>query len=500
MVQNFSSGRHRGSSAWQGRGRLRDGLLAGLLAGCLALTGCGGGSNPPPPPTPSLSQTASLVNDVDIKYSATFQNLSQIPTRKTTHNGIEMESKAISYSPYNETLEDRAKGDWQFTLKSGNLSDTDSVTIPNYNPTSNFPSSLDLNQRYEGSSKTLNLESLISDKNPEDKPVPVTEAKSLDGKTIVALDGYNLTISATGQTRAYQVQVDYGSDEGGRGSSIITGNIIEVPEQIAFWSNRDQGTGDLYIGDIKNGQLITINRLTNTIFNDAMPAWSPDGSQLVFVSNRDLGKLGIWKMSNLDGSDQAIKLTPNDVSALTPTWCSDNKIYFGFRDDFGKTGIAKIKPDGTGFTRLVEEPFLGTYTASPSCSPSGLEFAFETFRDGDSEVYTAKADGSNPKNLTNNPSEDVQPRWSSDGNPIAFVSYRDGGISNIYFMAPDGINVERLTTAGSSFDIDWSPDNTRIIFSRDLQLGLINADGSGFLQLTFPATEGQNRHPAWRPR
>jgi hypothetical protein len=187
LAQSVNSGRHDGRSAQQGRGRLRGGLLLGLLAGCLSLTGCGGGSGPQPPAQPGLTQTVALVDDVDIKYHAELRNLSQA-TRTITHDGVETATATISYSPYNETLEDREKGMWGFELKSGALSDTDSVTVPNYDPTSNFPSSLEVNQRYEGSSQTLDLESLISDKNPEDRPVPITEAKSLDGKTSVCID------------------------------------------------------------------------------------------------------------------------------------------------------------------------------------------------------------------------------------------------------------------------------------------------------------------------
>jgi hypothetical protein len=161
----------------------KKGFYSILLAGCLGLTGCGGGGSVPQPPQPSLSQTVSLVNDVDIHYVATLQNVAQA-TRTITHNGAQTGTTSITFSPYDETLHDMEKGEWGFELKSGNLSDTDSLTIPNYNPASDFSSlQTSLNQRYEGSSKTFNLGSLISDKNPEDRPVALTGSRSLDGKT-----------------------------------------------------------------------------------------------------------------------------------------------------------------------------------------------------------------------------------------------------------------------------------------------------------------------------
>jgi hypothetical protein len=239
LALRLTSGRRGASGAGQGRARLKVGLLAALLLVYVALTGCGGGSNPPPPTKPSLSQTVSLVNDVDIKYTATLTNLNGA-TRTITHDGIRMYDTTITYSPYNETLEDRAKGVWGFELKSGNLSDTDSVTVPNYEPT--FDSSgleTNLNQRYEGSSLDVCVDERLKDKNKEDEPVSLNDVTSLSGAmTVTRTSGYCSTIKSNGDivgdSQDWQVQFDYGSDQGGRGTSILSGRVIAVPEQITF--------------------------------------------------------------------------------------------------------------------------------------------------------------------------------------------------------------------------------------------------------------------------
>ena len=70
--------------------------------------------------------------------------------------------------------------------------------------------------------------------------------------------------------------------------------------------------------------------------------------------------------------------------------------------------------------------------------------AFYSGRDGNNEIYIMDSDGNNPRRLTNNPVDDVDPAWSLDGKTIAFKSDRDGN-SEIYVMDADGNNPRNLT-------------------------------------------------------
>src|SRR6266581_946542 len=105
----------------------------------------------------------------------------------------------------------------------------------------------------------------------------------------------------------------------------------------------------------------------------------------------------------------------------------------------------------------------GEDIAAPQRHPP--QIAFDSFRDGNWEVYVMNEDGSAPTNLTNHPAIESGPAWSPDGKRIAFSSSRDGD-AEIYVMNADGTAPIRLTTnAANDYYPAWSPDGNRIAFS-----------------------------------
>ena len=132
---------------------------------------------------------------------------------------------------------------------------------------------------------------------------------------------------------------------------------------------------------------------------------------------------------------------------------------------------------------------------APAWSRDGRTIVFVSWRDGNGEVYAMDADGSSPRNLTQQPAKDVRPAWSPDGRSIAFVSSRDGS-SEIYVMNADGSGKRNLTRNRASDDYPtWSPDGRRLAFLRgpdfySYQLYVVNADGSGLRRLTLRVPDG----------
>jgi dipeptidyl aminopeptidase/acylaminoacyl peptidase len=130
------------------------------------------------------------------------------------------------------------------------------------------------------------------------------------------------------------------------------------------------------------------------------------------------------------------------------------------------------------------------------------KIVFQSNRDGNNEIYAMNADGTNRVDLTRNPADDTQPRWSPDGRQIVFVSNRTGS-DDIYTMNADGGDVQQVTTTDS---VDrrpaWTADG-HIVFARGFfgtrTIDTVNADGTGLTQLTSTAA-GDSAFPAPSPR
>ena len=126
---------------------------------------------------------------------------------------------------------------------------------------------------------------------------------------------------------------------------------------------------------------------------------------------------------------------------------------------------------------------------------------FVSDRDGNNEIYIMNSDGSDARNLTNNPANDRHPAWSPDGRAIAFASRRDDDTFDIYFLDLETLAVTRLTHQGANTRPSWSPDGSRIAFVSnrhgDNDIHVMNADGSDQRQLTFDITNDDQ--PTWSP-
>jgi Tol biopolymer transport system component len=190
-------------------------------------------------------------------------------------------------------------------------------------------------------------------------------------------------------------------------------------------------------------------------------------------------------------------IAPNETSMPAVFETASGRIAFESTRD-GNLEIYTMKANGSDTIRLTNNPAADS---DPNWSADGKKIAFTTNRDGNWEIYVMDADGSNPRNISNNAGDEAYPAWSADGRKIAFTSNRDGN-QEIYLMDVDGSQQTRLTTDERDDNFpDWSPDGKNLVFQSnpkmnydDFEIQVMNSFGSGRTNLT---TNSGCLYPAW---
>ncbi len=267
-------------------------------------------------------------------------------------------------------------------------------------------------------------------------------------------------------------------------------------EQIVFLSaNKDSGEGTEDIWTIHSDGT---NRQPLTNSPDAhkgWPTWSPDGTEIAFAVHEGIGTLHLM---DADGGNLTV-LKKDYTSSTRPAWSPDGK-----RIAYGGTLIIRIFDVRTGKEEAVRVPvhrLSGSRIHDVAWSPDGHQFAFAAKiidQAGNSQardVYIMNVDGTGLQQLTQHRAEDDAPAWSSDGQKIAFVSYRNVLEGGIFIMNADGSNIAELTNSGEDYP-SWSPDGTQLActhFGTDVHIGIINVN-SGDLRLI-----AEGYYPSWQP-
>lgn len=262
--------------------------------------------------------------------------------------------------------------------------------------------------------------------------------------------------------------------------------LNRITGMIAFTSLRN-GSAQIYTMNIDGSNQA---RLTQTTSNDDHPKVSPDGSRIVFQSNRDnlsTGYQDIYVM-NVDGANQT-RLTSDYYTDNRPVWSPDGKkIAFQSLRNGSTYQVYVMNADGTNQVNITNS---ASSDGLPAWSADGTRIAFTSDRDrpGVPSIYVMNADGSNQVRLTYSTGsvKDEQPAWSADGTKIAFVSTRTGN-KEIYVMNANGSNQVKVTNSPYNDDSpQWSTDGTKILFRSDRyrpccdntqQVWMMNADGT----------------------
>ncbi len=270
--------------------------------------------------------------------------------------------------------------------------------------------------------------------------------------------------------------------------------------------------------------------------------WSPDGTRLVFQSEREPGNpfYQIYTLDLASGDTKRIFRPGSDEIEFASTHADpkskqyqDDELAFRasgkerrYSWDYDPEMDIYAYSEKTGAMKRLTT--AKGYDAEGSYSPDGQWIVFTSMRNAYdhplsdkekkqletdpswfAEIYIMKADGSGQTRLTNAPGYDGGPFFTPDGKHIVWRRFDESGlIANVWLMNPDGTNQRQITDFGS---MSWAPymhpSGQYIIFAsnklgfENFELFIVDTDGKkepvrvtysdGFDGLPVPSPDGK---------
>ncbi len=266
---------------------------------------------------------------------------------------------------------------------------------------------------------------------------------SQDGSTIVFEKGtkfYSMSIKSKGTPQPINIQVskDYRFDpiEHKTFSKEASDYALSPNEkQIAFVVH-----GELFV-KLNNKEKKRSVQLTDHPYRDKEPVWLND-STLLFVSDRE-GKFDLYAIHSSDAKEKNLyKTFKTNIKRLTNNAADEERVVISpdrkkiaYLRGRGILVVANISSNGT----LSNEKVLldgwdtpGGVTWSPDSK--WIAYAADDIN-FNQEIYIHAADGSKaPVNVSLHPRGDSSPKWSQDGTKLGFISTRNNGDRDVWFV------------------------------------------------------------------
>lgn len=226
------------------------------------------------------------------------------------------------------------------------------------------------------------------------------------------------------------------------------------------------------------------------------PNWSWDGNKIVFERDYD-----IWT-ANKDGSDQLrVKgVPPTDLllAGRMPAFSPDGSQIVYFQNDKGPMGDYFIIPaEGGEVRRLTSDRTFGD---APVWTPNGKSIIFPSRRGGSMTLWKISNDGGEPEPVLNSSGEDTQPHISPDGRKLIYTNTR----KTYTLMKTDTESSKEVELKESRLHLvhpSFSPDGSRIMYfgmngDGDVHIFTTDKNGKGMTQVTSGEKQ-ENIHPQW---
>jgi hypothetical protein len=193
-------------------------------------------------------------------------------------------------------------------------------------------------------------------------------------------------------------------------------------------------------------------------------------------------------------SDQPL-LRPPHVAGDEVTWHVNGPIVF-VRTLDGDADLWSVGADGSDLRRLTSSRRSDT---EPAWSPKGSKIVFvRSTPTGGQDLYTLDLRGGRPTLFL---TDGEAPAWSPDGSRLAFSRTVQGN-TDVYSVSTDGTDQQQLTTDdGVDTDPWWGPDGTRVTFASDrdgdFDIFTMDPDGSNQRALTDTILDERNPWEVW---
>ena len=278
----------------------------------------------------------------------------------------------------------------------------------------------------------------------------------------------------------------------------VQGSWSPDGSRLAFWGEQKGGRRDIWtVASDGHSEPVPV---TDDGFIDWNPIWSPDGQYLYFLSNRG-GEMNLWRVAieertgRLQSEPEPTTLPCNNCQHVSFAR-NGNSLVYGQSTRSENLWQIEFDPDsgevvGTG-SPLTQG--LKRYTWF-SLAPDEQRFVYLARGEPQQDLFTANRAGKPLQRLTDDVSQDIVPRWSPDGQWIAFLSDRSGKYE-IWKVRPDGSGLAQMTHEPDRDLIApvWSPDGTKLLYQvRNVNSYVIDAGRPGSEQ-TPQALGGDSPH------
>ncbi|HYK19729.1 MAG TPA: tetratricopeptide repeat protein, partial [Pyrinomonadaceae bacterium] len=238
-------------------------------------------------------------------------------------------------------------------------------------------------------------------------------------------------------------------------------------KRIAYWSRPDRYGQREHIWTIPagGGEAVAVTDGSSTDLN---PVWSPDGKYLYFSSNRG-GSSNIWRIA----IDEDSGVTSGRPEAVTAIGATQSVLHLSF----SRTGrlAYSAQTEIRNLRSVSFDPAQGTAGKPVSITQGSMQLWFpDVSPDGQwltaysmgqqRHIFVMRADGTEQRDLTPDNFRHAWPRWSPDGQRIAFTSRRTGEYE-LWVMNRDGSGLRQLTESKGGHYSPWSHDGSMIAYS-----------------------------------